>query len=64
MAEDYLSKEQLVKFNEWKKSIAPKYTGAIGGQFGLNIIFTSMGDIIIGYSVNGDKIDLTDYNLF
>jgi hypothetical protein len=38
------------------------YIGAIGGHFGIKIIFISIEDIIYGIAWNGDEIDLTDYD--
>jgi hypothetical protein len=59
----YLTKSQQKLFKEWKQKIGVKYVGAVGGQFGLKIIFTSIGEIIIGYDVlNGDEINLTEFD--
>ena len=57
-----LTPSQVQKFEEWKKSFSElPYIGATGGHFGLEIIFTSIGEVIIGKSWGGEKIDLTDY---
>jgi hypothetical protein len=57
-----LTQEQTNKFNTWKKTFKNKdYLGMVGGHFGLEIIFTSIGDIIKGKSWNGQEIDLTEY---
>lgn len=57
-----LSKEQTKKFYNWQNSFKNKeYLGMIGGHFGLEIIFTSVGDIIKGIAWNGEEIDLTEY---
>jgi len=57
-----LTPTQVQKFEEWKKSfgILPNI-GATGGHFGLEIIFTSIGEVIKGKSWDGNEIDLTDY---
>jgi len=61
MIEDYLNEEQIRKFNEWKESFGElEYIGATGGHFGLEIIFTSIGDVIFGKSWNGQTIDLSE----
>lgn len=58
-----LSKEQEDKYNEWKESFEPlPYLGATGGHFGIEIIFTSIGEVINGRAWKGDIIDLTDYS--
>lgn len=63
-----LSDSQLAKFNEWKRSFIINkelpYIGATGGHFGLKVIFTSIGNILIGFSWNGKEIDLTEYENF
>jgi len=58
-----LTEEQTNKFNTWKNTFKNKdYLGMVGGHFGLEIIFTSVGDIIKGKAWNGQEIDLTDYD--
>jgi len=60
-----ISKEQLKKFENWKKSFGKlPYIGSTGGHFGLNITFTSIGIVIYGIAWNGQKIDLTEYKNF
>jgi len=60
-----LNEEQEKKFITWQKNfIELPYIGSIGGHFGLEIIFTSIGKVISGTAWNGEKIDLTDYNEF
>lgn len=60
-----ISKDQLEKFENWKKSFVKlPYIGATGGHFGLNITFTSIGIVIFGRAWNGQKIDLTEYKNF
>jgi hypothetical protein len=62
--EKYLTKSQQTLFKDWMKSIPNKYVGAIGGQFGIKIIFTSIGEIIVGYDIDGNEINLTDFDTF
>lgn len=62
--EKYLTKDQIIKFKNWQKEIGSKYVGAIGGQFGIKIIFTSVGEVVIGFDDVGNEIDLTNYELF
>jgi hypothetical protein len=60
-----ISKEQLEKFENWKKSFGKlPYIGSTGGHFGLNITFTSIGYIVIAYNWKGDKLYLTEYEKF
>lgn len=60
-----LSKNQLKKFNEWKRSFGKlPHIGATGGHFGVKIIFTSIGNIVIGFAWNGKEIDLTEIENF
>ena len=57
-----LSDNQVQKFKDWKKSFGKlPYIGATGGHFGLSVIFTSIGTVIIGTAWNGQDIDLTEY---
>ena len=56
-----LSESQTNKFKEWRDSFGElPYIGAIGGHFGLNIVFTSIGLVIKGTAWNGQEIDLTE----
>lgn len=60
-----LSKEQSERFENWKKSFEPlPYIGTNGGHFGLQIIFTSVGEIIFGTAWNEKEINLTEYENF
>ena len=60
-----LSKEQLERFENWKKSFEPlPYVGVAGGYFGLDITFTSIGMMIFGKAWNGKEINLTEYEKF
>lgn len=60
-----LTQEQTDKFKKWKKTFnnLPDI-GATEGHFGIEVIFTSIGDIILGKSWDGRSIDLTDYSNF
>lgn len=60
--EKYLTESQQKLFKDWQKTIPTKYIGAIGGQFGIRIIFTGIGEIITGYDIDGNEIDLTEYD--
>ena len=62
--EKYLTNSQIIKFKNWQQTISKKYYGAIGGQFGIKIIFTGVGEVGIGFDIDGNEIDLTDYELF
>lgn len=60
-----LSDSQVKKYEDWKKYFDKlPYIGATGGHFGLNIIFTSIGQVIYGTYMQGEpeeqKIDLTE----
>lgn len=63
-----LGQEQ--KYEAWKQGIIEKHKGklpnigAIGGHFGITVIFTSIGQIIKGISWDNQEIDLTDYSNF
>ena len=58
-----LSEKQEEKFEAWKKSFGKlPNIGATGGHFGLEIIFTSIGEVIHGIAWNDEKIDLTEYD--
>lgn len=60
-----LTDEQVKKFKEWKLSFDElPYIGSTGGHFGLEIIFTSIGQVIHAINWKGDKIDLTEYENF
>jgi len=58
-----LSDTQKQKWSEWTSKFPSPlpYIGATGGHFGLKIIFTSIGLVIIGFAWNGEEIDLTEY---
>jgi len=57
-----LSDNQVKKFNDWKKSFDKlPHIGATGGHFGINILFTSIGQVITAVAWNGTEIDLTEY---
>lgn len=60
----YLNESQQILFKNWQKRIGSKYLGAIGGQFGLKIIFTGLGEVIIGFDNEGNEINLTEYDKF
>jgi hypothetical protein len=62
--EKYLTESQQVLFKNWIKSIPKKYVGAVGGQFGIKIIFTAIGDIVVGFDIDGSEINLTDFDTF
>jgi len=56
---------QVQKFENWKSQFKPlPYLGATGGHFGLQITFTSIGNVVYGINWKGDKIDLTEYENF
>lgn len=60
-----LTDEQVKKFDEWKESFGKlPHIGSTGGHFGLEIIFTSIGQVIHGTNWKSDKIDLTEYENF
>lgn len=53
---------QVKKFNDWKNTFGElPNIGFTGGHFGLNITFTTIGNVIIGTAWNGQTIDLTEY---
>ena len=60
--EKYLTESQQVLFNDWIKTIPKKYVGAIGGRFGIKIIFTGLGELIIGFESGGKEINLTEFD--
>ena len=56
-----LSETQIKKFEDWKKTFKPlPYLGAVGGHFGISILFTGIGIMVEGYNWKDDKIDLTE----
>lgn len=60
-----LTPTQVQRFEEWKNSFGElPNIGAMGGHFGLNIIFTSIGKVIYGVNWEDEKIDLTEYENF
>lgn len=60
-----LTDEQVKKYEEWKISFGKlPHLGATGGHFGLEITFTSIGEVIHGTNWKGDKIDLTEWGKF
>lgn len=58
----YLNEKQQKQFKKWQKSFSLPYIGATGGHFGIKIIFTSIGEVIYGFSWDGKEINLTDYD--
>ena len=60
--EKYLTESQQILFNDWIKTIPKKDVGAIGGQFGIKIIFTGLGELIIGFEAGGQEINLTEFD--
>lgn len=58
-----LTASQVQKFELWKDTFSRPlpYLGATGGHFGLEIIFTSIGEVIKAKSWDGNELDLTDY---
>lgn len=57
-----LNESQEKKFKNWQKLFGEELPniGATGGHFSLEIIYTSIGEVIYGKSWKGDKIDLTE----
>lgn len=56
-----LTDDEAKKFEEWKLSFGPlPDIGFSGGHFGLEIIFTSIGNIITAKAWNGDELLLTE----
>jgi hypothetical protein len=56
-----LTDDEVKKFEEWKLSfgVLPDI-GFTGGHFGLEIIFTSIGNIITAKAWNGEELLLTE----
>lgn len=59
-----LTKEQLEKLAEWKKTLKKRPKTAIGGAFTYKFTQTSIGLIAVVEYFDGSKIDLTDYDNF
>ena len=56
-----LTEEQEVKLAEWKAK--QEYASAtIGGAYTYKFTNTGLGTVIVVECVNGNKIDLTDYD--
>lgn len=57
-----LNESQEKKFKNWQKLFGEELPniGATGGHFSIEIIYTSIGEVIYGKSWKGDKIDLTE----
>lgn len=58
----YLTESQQILFNDWIQTIPKIDVGAIGGQFGIKIIFTGLGELVIGFDVGGNEINLTEFD--
>jgi len=58
-----LTKKQVEKFEEWKKTFEPlPHIGMIGGHFSIEVTFTAIGDFITAKNWKGDEIDLSEDN--
>ena len=60
-----LDKEQIKKFNKWKKKQDKfgDYVGAICGRFTYSFTPTGLGVIVqVTNNLTKDKLDLTDWN--
>ena len=56
-----LSDDEVKKFEEWKLSFGElPDIGFTGGHFGLEIIFTSIGNVITAKAWNGEELLLTE----
>lgn len=55
-----LTSEQEQKFVDWKNSFKDVPRELAGGNFGIKVIFTGIGQAVYGFNWKGDEIDLTD----
>lgn len=59
-----LTKEQMTKFNKWRKekNLPNDYCGMVGGCFSFVFTPTSIGCIEVIKCADGTELDLTDYD--
>jgi len=59
-----LNKKQEAKLNKWLKEQKDTYAGAAGGSLTYEFTPTGLGEIVSVKCVNGNELNLTDWDGF
>jgi hypothetical protein len=57
-----LNEDEIAKFKEWKKLLKKLPPAAIGGSYTFCFTPTGVGTSVTVVRIDGQKIDLTDYD--